>query len=103
VVFDADESLIDLRPAVRRALLVVLAEMRRLEPAAQGLSLADLEQDGEQAFAELRTEPVETARREALARSLARGIRFRGLCPCGRRAEEAGGRFLRGSDRGGRV
>jgi FMN hydrolase / 5-amino-6-(5-phospho-D-ribitylamino)uracil phosphatase len=72
VVFDVDETLVNLRPAVREALLVVLAELRRLSPAAQELSVADLEADAAAAFEELRAEPVETARREALARSLAR-------------------------------
>jgi FMN hydrolase / 5-amino-6-(5-phospho-D-ribitylamino)uracil phosphatase len=72
VVFDADETLVDLRPAVRRALLVVLAEMRRLAPAARELTLADLEADATAAFDRLHDEPVEVARRQALAWSLAR-------------------------------
>ncbi len=72
MVFDADETLVDLRPAVRRALLVVLAEMRRLAPAARELTLADLQADAAAAFDRLPAEPVEVARRQALAWSLGR-------------------------------
>jgi hypothetical protein len=45
VVLDADETLIDLRPAVTGALACVLEEMRRRTPAAAGVSLADLAAD----------------------------------------------------------
>lgn len=72
VVFDADETLIDIRPAVRSALGVVLAEMRRLAPAAGAVTMADLEADWRVASDALATEPIEIIRRYALARSLAR-------------------------------
>ena len=72
VVFDADETLIDLRPAVRGALAAVLEEMRRLTPAAAAVSLADLEADGLALFDDLPAAPVAEVRRAALARSLAR-------------------------------
>jgi len=71
VVFDADETVLDLRPAVRGALADVLAEIRRLAPAA-AVSLADLEADSEQAFAELAALPTWEIRRAAMERSLAR-------------------------------
>jgi FMN hydrolase / 5-amino-6-(5-phospho-D-ribitylamino)uracil phosphatase len=72
VVFDADETLVDLRPAVRGALAVVLDEIRRLTPAAAAVSLADLESDWTAVFPAMRAEPVTDIRRAALARSLAR-------------------------------
>ncbi|MER7330936.1 MULTISPECIES: HAD family hydrolase [unclassified Micromonospora] len=72
VVFDADETLLDLRPAVTGGLVAVLGEMRRLTPAAAGVSLADLESDWHAVFGELAAAPVREIRRAALARSLAR-------------------------------
>ncbi|MEU5723872.1 HAD family hydrolase [Micromonospora sp. NPDC047738] len=72
VVFDADETLIDLRPAVTGALVAVLEEMRRWAPAAAGVSLADLESDWGAVFGALSAAPVQEIRRAALARSLAR-------------------------------
>ncbi|MFE9654129.1 HAD family hydrolase [Micromonospora sp. NPDC006431] len=72
VVFDADETLIDLRPAVTGALVAVLEEMRRWTPAAAGVSLADLESDWGAVFGALSAAPVQEIRRAALARSLAR-------------------------------
>lgn len=72
VVFDADETLIDLRPAVTGALACVLEEMRRRTPAAAGVSLADLEADWGAVFGALSAAPVQEIRRAALARSLAR-------------------------------
>ncbi|MEV1285961.1 HAD family hydrolase [Micromonospora sp. NPDC049679] len=72
VVFDADETLIDLRPAVTGALVSVLEEMRRLTPAAAAVSLADLESDWGAVFGDLAAAPVTQIRRAALARSLAR-------------------------------
>ncbi|NES14645.1 MULTISPECIES: HAD family hydrolase [Micromonospora] len=72
VVFDADETLIDLRPAVTGALACVLKEMRRRTPAAAGVSLADLEADWGAVFGALSAAPVQEIRRAALARSLAR-------------------------------
>ncbi|MEU8260895.1 HAD family hydrolase [Micromonospora sp. NPDC048999] len=72
VVFDADETLVDLRPAVTGALVAVLDEMRRWSPAAAGVSLADLESDWNEAFGALFAAPVLEIRRAALARSLAR-------------------------------
>ena len=72
VVFDADETLIDIRPAVRSALGVVLAEMRRLTPAAGAVTMADLEADWRVALDALAAEPTGAIRRSALARSLAR-------------------------------
>ncbi|MGW1059650.1 HAD family hydrolase [Micromonospora rubida] len=72
VVFDADETLIDLRPAVTGGLVAVLEEMRRLTPAAAGISLADLESDWHVVFGATSADPVMEIRRAALARSLAR-------------------------------
>ena len=72
VVFDADETLLDLRPAVTGGLVAVLEEMRRLTPVAAGVSLADLESDWDVVFGELASAPVAEIRRAALARSLAR-------------------------------
>ncbi|SCL40175.1 putative hydrolase of the HAD superfamily [Micromonospora pallida] len=72
VVFDADETLLNLRPAVTSSLLAVLAEMRRLSPAAAALSLADLEADCAAVWAADCTLPVEVIRRLGLVRSLAR-------------------------------
>lgn len=72
VVFDADETLIDLRPAVTGGLMAVLAEMRRLTPAAAEVSLAELESDWGMVFRDMADAPVREIRRAALARSLAR-------------------------------
>jgi HAD superfamily hydrolase (TIGR01549 family) len=72
VVFDADETLLDLRPAVTAGLEVVLREMRRLTPAAAEVSLADLESDWDAVFGVMAAEPVMSIRRAALARSLDR-------------------------------
>ncbi|WBB82504.1 HAD family hydrolase [Micromonospora sp. WMMD882] len=72
VVFDADETLVDLRPAVTGALVAVLEEMRRVNPAAAEVGLAELEADWDEAFGARRAEPVTRLRRAALARSLAR-------------------------------
>ncbi len=72
VVFDADETLVDLRPAVTGGLVAVLDEMRRLNPAANALTLAELESDWGAVFTELAAGPVMEIRRAALARSLAR-------------------------------
>ncbi|MEU0151094.1 HAD family hydrolase [Micromonospora fulviviridis] len=72
VVFDADETLLDLRPAVTGGLVAVLEEMRRLAPAAAALSLADLESDWHAVFGERSAAPVQQIRQAALARSLAR-------------------------------
>lgn len=72
VVFDADETLLDLRPAVTGALVAVLEEMRRRTPAAAAVSLEDLESDWGGVFGALSSAPVQEVRRAALARSLAR-------------------------------
>ncbi|EEP72029.1 HAD-superfamily hydrolase, subfamily IA [Micromonospora sp. ATCC 39149] len=72
VVFDADETLLDLRPAVTGGLVAVLEEMRRLTPAAAEVTLADLESDWGAVFGALSAAPVNEIRRAALARSLAR-------------------------------
>ena len=72
VVFDADETLVDLRPAVTGALVAVLDEMRRRTPAAAGVVLADLEGDWGAVFGALSAAPVQEIRRAALTRSLAR-------------------------------
>ncbi|WP_245718626.1 HAD family hydrolase [Micromonospora rhizosphaerae] len=72
VVFDADETLLDLRPAVTGALVAVLEEMRRRTPAAAAVRLADLESDWGAVFGALSAAPVQEIRRAALARSLAR-------------------------------
>ncbi|MFF5178769.1 HAD family hydrolase [Micromonospora sp. NPDC000316] len=72
VVFDADETLLDLRPAVTGGLVAVLDEMRRRTPAAAAVTLAELESDWGAVFGELSAAPVAEIRRAALARSLAR-------------------------------
>ncbi|MGN9810533.1 HAD family hydrolase [Micromonospora sp. BQ11] len=72
VVFDADETLLDLRPAVTGGLVAVLEQMRRLTPAAAEVSLADLESDWHTVFGARTSAPVVEIRRAALARSLAR-------------------------------
>ncbi|MET7945374.1 HAD family hydrolase [Micromonospora sp. NPDC005324] len=72
VVFDADETLLDLRPAVTGGLVAVLDEMRRRTSAAAGVTLAELESDWGVVFGELKAAPVVEIRRAALARSLAR-------------------------------
>lgn len=72
VVFDADETLVDLSPAVTGALGAVLDEMRRLTPAAGALTLADLAEDWPAVFAAMAAAPTPDIRRAALARSLAR-------------------------------
>ncbi|MEN3613912.1 HAD family hydrolase [Plantactinospora sp. ZYX-F-223] len=72
VVFDADETLVDLRTAVTGALVAVLAEMRRLTPAARDVTLAEIEGDWDAVYAEHANAPVTQVRRAALARSLAR-------------------------------
>jgi putative hydrolase of the HAD superfamily len=72
VVFDADETLVDLRPAIVGALEAVLAEMRRLNPAAGALSVADLDADWAVEHARRPAEPVTVIRRAGLAGSLAR-------------------------------
>lgn len=72
VVFDADETLLDLRPAVTGGLVAVLDEMRRLTPAAAEVTLAELESDWGAVFGEMKAAPVTEIRRAALARSLAR-------------------------------
>ncbi|MEU8011532.1 HAD family hydrolase [Micromonospora parva] len=72
VVFDADETLLDLRPAVTGGLVAVLDEMRRRTPAAAGVTLAELESDWGAVFGELSAAPVMEIRRAALARSLTR-------------------------------
>ncbi|MFF0313209.1 HAD family hydrolase [Micromonospora sp. NPDC005252] len=72
VVFDADETLLDLRPAVTAGLVTVLDEMRRRTPDAADVTLAELESDWGAVFGELSAAPVLEIRRAALARSLAR-------------------------------
>ncbi|MDQ7910658.1 HAD family hydrolase [Phytohabitans sp. ZYX-F-186] len=72
VVFDADETVVDLSPAVTGALATVLAEMRRLSPAAEALTVADLAEDWPPVFAAMRAAPTPDIRRAALARSLVR-------------------------------
>ncbi|WP_433653550.1 HAD family hydrolase [Micromonospora zamorensis] len=74
VVFDADETLLDLRPAVTGGLVAVLDEMRRLTPAAAEVTLAELESEWGAVFGEMKAAPVAEIRRAALARSLARGL-----------------------------
>jgi HAD superfamily hydrolase (TIGR01509 family) len=71
VVFDADETLVDLRPAVRGALVAVLDRLRVLHPTAE-LSLAELEADWAAVLAAMPAAPVTEIRRTGLARSLAR-------------------------------
>jgi FMN phosphatase YigB (HAD superfamily) len=75
VVFDADETLIDLRPAVTGGLVAVLAEMRRLTAAAAEVTLADLESDWDTVFGAMAADPVMAIRRGALARRRVAGVR----------------------------
>src|SRR5688500_18336824 len=72
VVFDADETLLDLRPAVTTRLAAVLEEMRRLSPASITLTVADLEADWAASWAVGSATPVQEVRRAGLALSLAR-------------------------------
>lgn len=72
MVFDADETLVDLRPAVTGGLIAVLEEMWRSTPLAANVTLADLESDWGAVFGGLASAPVTEIRRAALARSLAR-------------------------------
>ncbi|WP_326549739.1 HAD family hydrolase [Micromonospora sp. NBC_01813] len=72
VVFDVDETLVDLRPAVTGALRTVLAELRQLTPRAAELTLDDMADDWAAAFADDPSAPVMSIRRAALARSVAR-------------------------------
>ncbi|MFY1696352.1 MULTISPECIES: HAD family hydrolase [unclassified Solwaraspora] len=72
VVFDVDETLVDLRPAVTGALRTVLAELRQLTPRAADLTLDDMAEDWDLAFAADPSAPVMSIRRAALARSVAR-------------------------------
>jgi HAD superfamily hydrolase (TIGR01509 family) len=72
VVFDADETVVDLSPAVTGALGAVLEEMRRLTPLAEALTVADLAEDWPPVFAAMHAAPTPDIRRAALARSLAR-------------------------------
>lgn len=72
VVFDADETVVDLSPAVTGALDAVLVEMRRLTPAAEALTVAELAEDWPAVFAAMSASPTPDIRRAALARSLAR-------------------------------
>lgn len=71
-MFDADETLLDLRPAMTGGLLAVLDEMRRFDPAAAAVSLADLEYDWSVTFAANPAWPTPELRRTALSRSLSR-------------------------------
>lgn len=71
VVFDADETLVDLPPAVEGGLVAVLEEVRRLDPATR-LTLARMRADWTAAFAAMAAEPVAGIRRAALLRSLRR-------------------------------
>lgn len=72
IVFDADGTLVNLRPAVRAAQQAVLAELHEMTPAAADLTVADLDADWEAEFERRRSQPVELIRRAALSRSLAR-------------------------------
>jgi putative hydrolase of the HAD superfamily len=72
VVFDADETLVDLRPAIVGALVAVLAQVRRLAQAAPALSVADLDADWAVEHARQPAAPVTVIRRASLARTLGR-------------------------------
>ncbi|QSB14951.1 HAD family hydrolase [Natronosporangium hydrolyticum] len=71
VVFDADDTLVDIAPAVHSAQQVVLAELERMGRLGS-LTLDQLRADEVVAFAEREGEPIEQVRRAALGRSLAR-------------------------------
>lgn len=71
VVFDADETLVDLPPAVEGGLIAVLDEVRRLDPET-ALTLVEMRADWTEVFAAMAVEPVTAIRRAALARSLER-------------------------------
>ncbi|GAA0815102.1 HAD family hydrolase [Spirilliplanes yamanashiensis] len=70
VVFDADHTLVDLRPAVEAAQDAVLAEAHAR--GATGLSAEEMRADWYTAFAAMAAEPVQRIRRAALAASLDR-------------------------------
>ncbi|WP_434741931.1 HAD family hydrolase [Micromonospora sp. SH-82] len=71
IVFDADETLLDLRSAVTGGLEAVLGRMRQLDPAA-AVTLGDLESDWDAVFDGMSAAPVAEIRRAALTRSVAR-------------------------------
>jgi phosphoglycolate phosphatase-like HAD superfamily hydrolase len=71
VVFDADETLVSLGPAIRGALAAVLDDLAVSAPTA-GLSLADLSADWVAASAAMPAASVTDVRRAGMARSLAR-------------------------------
>ncbi|MEU8003187.1 HAD family hydrolase [Catellatospora sp. NPDC049111] len=71
VVFDADETLLDLRPAVDYALEQVLGSLRALEPGL-ALTREHLRESWQEVFAEDPGAPVPYIRRESLRRSLER-------------------------------
>lgn len=72
VVFDADHTLLDLDPAVHGGLIAVLAELRRLTPAADDVSVADLRADFAALFAARPADSIVEIRRAAFVRSLDR-------------------------------
>lgn len=71
VVFDADETLLDLRPAIEYALAQVLGSLRALEPGL-ALTREHLREDSLEVFTADPEAPVPHLRRESLRRSLAR-------------------------------
>ncbi|WP_144128259.1 HAD family hydrolase [Catellatospora sichuanensis] len=71
VVFDADETLLDLRPAIDYALDQVLGNLRRLDPDL-AVTREHLQDDWRVVFAEGPEAPVPHIRRESMRRTLAR-------------------------------
>jgi FMN hydrolase / 5-amino-6-(5-phospho-D-ribitylamino)uracil phosphatase len=73
VAFDVDGTLVDLLPAIRGGLEAALVELRRLSPAAAGLTVADLQDDCWRAEARLPAgSPVTEVRRAGFERTLRR-------------------------------
>jgi putative hydrolase of the HAD superfamily len=71
ITFDADQTLVDFRAAMREALDATLAELRRRVPAAAGLSRDDLQRTRDQVAGELGpTARMEEIRAAAFRRTL---------------------------------
>lgn len=72
ICFDADQTLIDFRPAMHEALRLTLARIRTLVPGSDTLTVESLVADRDAAAAEIGARAsMETIRREAFRRSLA--------------------------------
>jgi putative hydrolase of the HAD superfamily len=72
VAFDIDGTLVDLLPAIRGGLVAALDELRRLDPGAQTLTVADLQADCVAVEAQLEGATVFELRRAGFSRTLGR-------------------------------